>query len=60
MRARDDLVLLDLDGTLTDSAPGVLASVRHAYGVRRLPVPGEAVLRGVVGPSTAVSTTCSA
>ncbi|WP_353707347.1 HAD hydrolase-like protein [Cellulosimicrobium sp. ES-005] len=55
MSARDDLVLLDLDGTLTDSAPGILASVRHAYGVLRLPVPAEAVLRGFVGPPLADS-----
>jgi phosphoglycolate phosphatase len=50
MSVRDDLVLLDLDGTLTDSAPGILASVRHAYGVLRLPVPADPVLRGFVGP----------
>ena len=49
MSARDDLVLLDLDGTLTDSAPGILTSVRHAYGALRLPVPAEPVLRGFVG-----------
>ncbi|MBN0039092.1 HAD hydrolase-like protein [Cellulosimicrobium cellulans] len=50
MSASDDLVLLDLDGTLTDSAPGILASVRHAYGVLGLPVPAEPLLRGFVGP----------
>ncbi len=45
-----DLVLLDLDGTLTDSAPGILASVRHAYAALGLPVPSDQVLRGFVGP----------
>lgn len=50
MTARYDLVLLDLDGTLTDSAPGILASVRHAYAVLGLPVPPDQVLRGFVGP----------
>ena len=44
------LVLLDLDGTLTDSAPGILASVRHAYRALSLPVPDKDRLRGFVGP----------
>lgn len=44
------LVLLDLDGTLTDSAPGITASVRHAYGTLGLPVPDAAALRSFVGP----------
>jgi len=44
------LVLLDLDGTLTDSAPGILASVRHAYRALSLPVPDEDRMRGFVGP----------
>lgn len=50
MTARYDLVLLDLDGTLTDSAPGILASVRHAYATLGLPLPAGSVLRGFVGP----------
>ena len=52
---RYELVLLDLDGTLTDSAPGILASVRHAYAALGLPVPAEPVLRGFVGPPLAES-----
>jgi phosphoglycolate phosphatase len=44
------LVLLDLDGTLTDSAPGITASVAHAYTVLGLPVPDAATLRSFVGP----------
>jgi len=44
------LVLLDLDGTLTDSAPGILAGIRHAYGALGLPVPDDAALRSFVGP----------
>ena len=43
-------ILFDLDGTLTDSAPGILNSVR--YGCRRIgiPVPDEATLRRFLGP----------
>ncbi len=44
------LALLDLDGTLTDSAPGITASVRHAYTALGLSVPDEATLRSFVGP----------
>lgn len=44
------LVLLDLDGTLLDSAPGITASVRAAYRTVDLPVPPDDVLRSFVGP----------
>jgi phosphoglycolate phosphatase len=44
------LVLLDLDGTLTDSAPGIVASARVAYATLGLPVPDDATLRTFVGP----------
>src|SRR5690606_3976063 len=53
--ARYDLVLLDLDGTLADSAPGILASVRHAYAALGVATPAEPVLRGFVGPPLAES-----
>lgn len=43
-------VLLDLDGTLTDSAPGILAGVRHALAVVGAAPPSPEVLRGVIGP----------
>ena len=49
------LVLLDLDGTLIDSAPGIVASVAHAYGVLGLPVPAADVLRSFIGPPIATS-----
>jgi phosphoglycolate phosphatase len=49
-------VLFDLDGTLTDSAPGILRSTRDAIGrlsaedgVARA-IPSEAELAGIVGP----------
>ncbi|MCL1872191.1 MAG: HAD hydrolase-like protein [Promicromonosporaceae bacterium] len=44
------LVLLDLDGTLMDSAPGISASVAFAYGELGLRVPDAAALRSFVGP----------
>jgi phosphoglycolate phosphatase len=44
------LVLLDLDGTLMDSAPGITASAAHAYRALGLPVPDGATLRSFVGP----------
>ncbi|WP_444665384.1 HAD hydrolase-like protein [Cellulomonas sp. CW35] len=44
------VVLLDLDGTLSESAPGITASVAAAYGSLGLPVPSAAALRSFVGP----------
>ncbi len=44
------LVLLDLDGTLMDSAPGIVASAAHAFTALGLPVPDAATLRSFVGP----------
>lgn len=48
--AHPDLVLLDLDGTLTDSAPGIVASLRAALEESGLPVPDEGALHRFVGP----------
>lgn len=44
------LVLLDLDGTLTDSAPGIITSLRATYVALGLPMPNDAALRTFVGP----------
>ncbi len=49
-RSPAPLVLLDLDGTLMDSAPGIVASVEHAYRALGLTVPDAATLRSFVGP----------
>ncbi|BDO42667.1 HAD hydrolase-like protein [Cellulomonas sp. NTE-D12] len=49
------LVLLDLDGTLTDSAPGIVASAQAAYADLGLPTPDAATLRTFVGPPIAGS-----
>ncbi|NMM17542.1 MAG: HAD hydrolase-like protein [Cellulomonas sp.] len=48
--APTSLVLLDLDGTLMDSAPGIVSSAAQAYRSLGLPVPDAATLRSFVGP----------
>ncbi len=42
---RYDAVIFDLDGTLTDSAPGIIASLQHAMAQMGLEMPEEALLR---------------
>jgi phosphoglycolate phosphatase len=44
------VVLFDLDGTLADSAPGILASLRHAFTVNGLPPLEPGIERGLLGP----------
>ena len=43
-------LLFDLDGTLTDSKEGILASVRYACEKLKLPLPGEKELLTFIGP----------
>ena len=38
-------VLFDLDGTLTDSAEGILKSVRYALEKKGVPIPDEETLQ---------------
>lgn len=45
-----DTIFFDLDGTLTDSAPGILNAVRYALRRKGMPVPPEAALRRFIGP----------
>ena len=45
-----DTVLFDLDGTLTDSAPGIWAGFRHALASVGAPEPTEDFLSRVIGP----------
>lgn len=49
------LVLLDLDGTLLDSGPGIMTSAAAAFKELGLPVPDEPALRGFVGPAISQS-----
>lgn len=43
-------ILFDLDGTLTDSAPGITNSVAYALQQMGCPVPAPPVLRRFLGP----------
>lgn len=47
---RDDMVIFDLDGTLTDSAEGIVASFRHALLTIGAPVPDGDLANRIVGP----------
>jgi phosphoglycolate phosphatase len=44
------LILFDLDGTLVDSTPGIVASVRFAADALGLPEPTAPQLRAMIGP----------
>lgn len=55
MNAQRELVLFDLDGTLTDSAPGIMESVTYAYQQMGIAVPDPETLRTFVGPPLHVS-----
>ena len=44
------IVLFDLDGTLSDSAPGILAALRHAFAVNGLPPLDPHTERLLLGP----------
>lgn len=43
-------VLFDLDGTLTDSGPGIIKSVRYALGALGIEEDSEERLRSFIGP----------
>lgn len=49
-RIRPQLVIFDLDGTLTDSAAGVVASFRHALAAVGVEPPAGDLAAQVVGP----------
>ncbi|WP_370332308.1 HAD hydrolase-like protein [Mycolicibacterium hippocampi] len=48
--SRGDLVIFDLDGTLTDSAEGIVASFRHALQTVGAAVPDGDLVSRIVGP----------
>ena len=50
MQACPQLVIFDLDGTLTDSARGIVSSFRHALGEIGAAVPDGDLASRVVGP----------
>lgn len=43
-------ILFDLDGTITDSAPGITSSLAWMFGKLALPIPSPADLLSYVGP----------
>lgn len=43
-------VLLDLDGTLSDSEPGIMRSLQWACELEGFPIPTEEQVRSVIGP----------
>ncbi len=47
---RPGVVLFDLDGTLSDSAPGILAALRHAFAINGLPPLDAVTERNLLGP----------
>ena len=48
--AQPQLVIFDLDGTLTDSADGIVSSFRHALGQIGVDVPQGDLISRIVGP----------
>ena len=42
--------IFDLDGTITDSCPGILNAIRYALKKRGIDEPSEEVLRSFIGP----------
>ena len=45
-----DTFIFDMDGTLSDTSPGVFAGLRITFDALGMPVPEEAVLRRFIGP----------
>jgi phosphoglycolate phosphatase len=45
-------LFFDLDGTLVDSRPGILASMRHALTIVGIEIPTDEVLSRLIGPPT--------
>ena len=43
-------IFFDLDGTLTDSAPGITRCLAHAFAQLGAPVPNDSELRRCIGP----------
>jgi phosphoglycolate phosphatase len=50
-----DLILFDLDGTLTDSGPGILNCLEYALQDQGIPVPEREEMRRLLGPPLVVT-----
>ncbi len=57
MKKNYSAILFDLDGTLTDSSPGILGCVRYALEKMGREVPEETLLNGFLGPPLVYSFT---
>ena len=53
--APPDIVLFDLDGTLTDAAPGIVNGMRIVFDRFGIEQPGETTMRTYLGPPLAVT-----
>lgn len=53
--ARHDVILFDLDGTLTDSAPGIVNCLRYALDDMGIAHPDDAAMRAFLGPPLATT-----
>ncbi len=53
--ASHDVILFDLDGTLTDSAPGIVNCLHYALARMGLPGPDDATVRTMLGPPLVVT-----
>jgi phosphoglycolate phosphatase len=50
-----DLILFDLDGTLTDSGPGILNCLEYALQDQGIPIPEREEMRKLLGPPLVVT-----
>jgi phosphoglycolate phosphatase len=50
--SRPTHLFFDLDGTLIDSRPGILTSMRHALTTLELAIPADELLSRLIGPPT--------
>lgn len=48
-------VLIDLDGTISDSLPGIGRSIQHAFETCGYPMPSDLEVRSMIGPPFEVS-----
>jgi len=48
-------ILIDLDGTLTDSAPGIIAALEYAFSKMNAPCPDKKTLFSYIGPPLPLS-----
>lgn len=50
VKKKYDTILFDLDGTLTDSSPGIINSIKYALNELGKEIPDEAVFQKFLGP----------